>query len=296
MTGPCGIVVVGSLHYDIFVDAPHRPAAGETVTGFRWSPKFGGKGGNQAAAIVKADSRCLMVSAVGRDGFGQFLLDRLSAAGVETSYVACVDGVGSGMSVAISDAGGDYGAVIVSGSNLKIDPKVLDCDAVWDGAKHLVLQNEIPETTNIAAAYAARSRNIKVWLNAAPARPTSSALLDLVDVLVVNAGEAEALCGVTICDLTSAQTAAQTLASRFSTVLVTAGADGVAVAAKGESFSQPAHKVKLVSTHGAGDCFLGATVAACAQGANLREAIQKANLAAARHVSGNAEIADVHRS
>ncbi|TIT75601.1 MAG: ribokinase, partial [Mesorhizobium sp.] len=40
------VVVVGSLHYDIMVDAPDRPRKGETVTGFGWRPKFGGKGGN----------------------------------------------------------------------------------------------------------------------------------------------------------------------------------------------------------------------------------------------------------
>ena len=44
------VVVVGSLHYDIMVDAPDRPRKGETVAGLSWSPKFGGKGGNQALA------------------------------------------------------------------------------------------------------------------------------------------------------------------------------------------------------------------------------------------------------
>ncbi len=57
---PCA-VVVGSLHYDIVIDAPHRPAAGETVTGSAWRPVFGGKGGNQAAAIVAAGVPCRMV-------------------------------------------------------------------------------------------------------------------------------------------------------------------------------------------------------------------------------------------
>jgi hypothetical protein len=37
------VVVVGSLHYDIMVDAPDRPRKGETVAGLSWSPKFGGK-------------------------------------------------------------------------------------------------------------------------------------------------------------------------------------------------------------------------------------------------------------
>ena len=48
------VVVVGSLHYDIMVDAPDRPRKGETVAGRSWAPKFGGKGGNQAIAAQPA--------------------------------------------------------------------------------------------------------------------------------------------------------------------------------------------------------------------------------------------------
>ena len=67
------IVVVGSLHFDIMVDAPNRPRKGETVTGSAWRPKFGGKGGNHAVAAAKAGAAVRMAGAVGDDGFGRFL-------------------------------------------------------------------------------------------------------------------------------------------------------------------------------------------------------------------------------
>ncbi len=57
------VVVVGSLHYDIVVDAPDRPRKGETVAGYGWRPKFGGKGGNQAAAAARAGAPVRMVGA-----------------------------------------------------------------------------------------------------------------------------------------------------------------------------------------------------------------------------------------
>jgi ribokinase len=38
------IVVAGSLHYDIMLDAHHRPEKGETVMGTGCAYKFGGKG------------------------------------------------------------------------------------------------------------------------------------------------------------------------------------------------------------------------------------------------------------
>ena len=111
------VVVVGSLHYDIMVDAPDRPRKGETVTGYAWQPKCGGKGGNQAVAARAGRRARRMVGAVGDDDFGAFLL-AISIAAASTPRVVASAEAGSGMSVAISDADGDYGAVIVSGSNL----------------------------------------------------------------------------------------------------------------------------------------------------------------------------------
>ncbi|RDD97774.1 PfkB family carbohydrate kinase [Paracoccus pantotrophus] len=285
MTRTSHAVVVGSLHYDIVVKAPHRPAAGETVTGSRWHPAFGGKGGNQAVAIVTAGVPCRMVAALGDDDFGSFLLRHLEARQVDTTYVETLSDSGSGMSVAIMDASGDYGAVIVSGSNLRIDPATLDQDELWQDASLLVLQNEVLESLNIAAARAARTRNIQVVLNAAPARPISDEMAGLVDILVVNAGEAEALCDISVENLGSARHAAAALASRFRIVVVTAGGAGVAVAGTEGAHSEPSHKVKLVSTHGAGDCFIGTMVASLARGVSLASSVAEANLAAARHVS-----------
>ena len=48
------VLTVGSLHYDIMVEADHLPRRDETAVGTRWFPKFGGKGGNQAVAVAKA--------------------------------------------------------------------------------------------------------------------------------------------------------------------------------------------------------------------------------------------------
>lgn len=283
-TTPCA-VVVGSLHYDILVSAPHRPAAGETVTGTEWRPVFGGKGGNQAAAVVAAGVPCRMVSGVGEDGFGDFLRKGLRSAGVDDGYVETLPDAGSGMSVAIMDASGDYGAVIVSGANLQIDVNRLNDDTLWQGATHLVLQNEISENLNISAARAARSRGVTVILNAAPARQMPDELLSSIDILVVNAGEAEALCNIEVISLETAKAAAKALMQQGMSVVVTAGGDGVAVAGRGIEYSEPGHQVALVSTHGAGDCFIGTMVAALAGGARLDKAVGRANLAAARHVS-----------
>ena len=138
---------------------------------------------------------------------------------------------------------------------------------------------------NIAAALAARASGAKVVLNAAPARPLSRDLLDLVDLLVVNRVEAAMLCGGPVETPQQALAAAPLLGAQA--VVVTLGGEGLVLRAPGEApVALAPHRVRVVSTHGAGDCFVGALSARWAAGASLREAAQAANLAAARFVGG----------
>ncbi|WP_027169541.1 PfkB family carbohydrate kinase [Mesorhizobium sp. WSM3224] len=280
------VVVVGSLHYDIMVDAPDRPRKGETVTGFGWRPKFGGKGGNQAVAAARAGADVRMVGAVGDDDFGRFLLSNLTTAGIDASRVARIDGLGSGMSVAITDSSGDYGAVIVAGANAAADPQGLADPTLWRDAGVLVLQNELPDAINLAAAKAARLAGVPVCLNAAPYRPLADEFIVLVDILMVNAIEAEQISGSPVGDIASAVAAATQLSSRCGTVVVTAGGDGVAGMRRGhDPVMVPALPVQLISTHGAGDVFAGTFAAALARGHAFAQCLEAANQAAAVHVS-----------
>ncbi len=281
------VLVVGSLHHDIMVEADHLPRADETAVGSRWYPKFGGKGGNQAVAAQTAGVRARMLGAVGQDAFGDFLLAALDRGGVDHRFVRRIDGVGSGMSVAIQDSAGDYAATIVSGANLLIDPRDLDDPLVWEDVRALVLQNEVPAGVNLAAARSARARGVPVILNAAPAREVSPDLGSAVDVLIVNAVEAEMLGAGPVTDLPSALAAAGYLAAQYDSVVVTAGAHGLAVCSRvGAQVTIPARKVTVLSTHGAGDCFTGTLAAALVTGQSLEEACRTASDAAARHVSG----------
>ncbi len=279
-------VVVGSLHYDIFVEAPYRPQKGETVLGYKWYPKFGGKGGNQALAAAKAGLSVTMVSAVGDDHFAPAILKVLKEHKIDTSYVKTIDNAGTGMSVAIADAEGDYGAVIVSGANRQIDNSLLDSDELFSDASMLILQNEVSDETNLAAAQAAKKRGVMVCINAAPAKKMPQDLAPLIDILIVNQVEASEISGLKVESLDEALVCAQQLAKTMKMVVVTAGSEGVAYAVEdGTCGKLKAHKVEVVSTHGAGDCFVGHLCAALSLGKSLEEAVAFANDKAAFHVS-----------
>lgn len=281
------VIVCGSLHLDIVVQAPALPRIDETAVGHGWKRVCGGKGGNQAVQAARAGARTAMIGRIGEDDFGATLRGNLVAAGVDVSGVEVDPVLGSGMSVAILQDDGDYGAVIVSGANTAIDPGGLA--HVWGAlgaAKVVVLQNEVPHAVNVAMARLARDGGARVMLNAAPARDLRDDLLPLVDVLVLNRVEASALSGMAVDDRASARAALPLLRREAGAVIITLSGEGLVVADAGGSVNDilPV-PVRVTSTHGAGDCFAGALAARLAHGVALSDACRIANAKAAEFVS-----------
>lgn len=281
------IIVCGSLHLDIMIDAPHLPRVDETAVGTAWAYKCGGKGGNQAVMSAKLGARTAMIGRIGQDDFGTRLIHHLDRAAVDRREVGIDPQAGSGMSVAIVDSTGDYGAVIVSGSNLTLNPdEAGDAFVRLGGAPILILQNEIPDAVNVAIARKARSMGARVILNAAPARALSAALDQTIDLLVVNRVEAGMLSGREVSSAEDATSALAALGQSHRDVIITLGGAGLVVGAKGRvAHFIPATPVSVVSSHGAGDCFIGALSLALARGESLEIAAQRASQIAARFVS-----------
>jgi ribokinase len=272
------VAVVGSLHLDVVVRAARLPERDETLMGRAWAQRCGGKGGNQAVAAARAGARVAFLGAVGADGWGRTLVAHLEAAGVDAAGVITDPGRGSGMSVAIEDEAGDYAAVVVSGANLGIDPAAIAASPALRAARIVLLQNELPEAVNLAAARAAAGL---VVLNAAPARAAAPELLARVGIVVVNRVEARMLTG-----LDHPEAALAALAARAPAVVLTLGAGGLWLAERGTApVHLPVRPVAVVSTHGAGDAFCGALAATLARGEALRDACALARDAAGLFVS-----------
>jgi ribokinase len=255
------LLVAGSLHLDVVLRAPHFPGLDETVSGSSVDYVFGGKGGNQAVSAVRMGTKVHFAGRAGSDYFGDMIRETLAASGMGLSQLQRDDGP-SGMSAAIVDANGEYGAVIVSAANLNIAAHEV---AMPEGTSLVLLQNEIPDDVNLAVALKAKASGAKVWLNAAPAREISNGLVEVIDLLIVNKVEAEFYAG----------------AGFVLNLLKTLGAEGVSY--NGVQYS--GFPVDVVSTHGAGDMFVGALASQVVCGANMVDAIKFAQAAAALHVS-----------
>ena len=222
-----------------------------------------------------------MAGRVGADEFGKRLLSELDRSGVDRSQVTSAEGA-SGMSVAIVDSQGNYGAVIVSGANAEIVPGGF---AIPSETKVLLLQQEVPLNVNLAALSAAPAGCVTV-LNAAPARGDCAGLLAKPGLLVVNRLEAESLSGLQT-DGFSPRLAGERLAGNgVRNLVITLGGEGVfGLSDRGIGFHQPAHKVRVCSTHGAGDEFIGAFASEIARGREMADAIAFGQAAAALAVS-----------
>tara|TARA_Y100000590_G_scaffold203084_1_gene230442 strand:+ start:10466 stop:11329 length:864 start_codon:yes stop_codon:yes gene_type:complete len=281
-----GVVVVGSLHYDIMLNASHQPKKGETIIGKNWFTKFGGKGGNQAIASSSYNTPTKIISAVGDDDFGKYILDILNASQVNSDFIQIINEEKTGISVAISDNDGEYGAVVISGANFKINPDILNNSLVWQNSKILMLQNEVNEELNILAAKKAQMKGLRVCLNASPPKKLSHDLISNIDILIINQIEAEVISQEKISSIKEAQNISKKLTNQFSIIIITLGEEGVIVCEENnEPIHLPAKKIDVESTHGAGDVFAGIFCAALASNDDLLTAIKLANDKAAFHVS-----------
>ena len=279
-----GVVVVGSLHLDVVVTAPRLPAPDETLMGEAVALVCGGKGGNQAVAASRHGAPTAMLGRVGGDAFAASLVDNLRAAGVDTALIQRDDAAMSGLSVAVVGADGEYGAVVVSSANRQLSSHGF---AMPQGARVLVLQNEVPETVNRAVAAEARKSDATVVLNAAPMRPMAPELLALVDLLIVNRVEAEELFATPIRNAEDALDAAARAPGDFAgELIVTLGSDGLVHRDRsGRARHHATRPAPVVSAHGAGDVFVGALAARMAASAAMEDAIADAQAAAAHYVS-----------
>ena len=256
------ILVAGSLHLDVVLRAPHLPSLDETVTGSTVDYVFGGKGGNQAVAAARLGAGVHFIGRAGTDGFGDQIRETLKSSGVDCIQLQ-QDVDASGMSAAIVNAEGAYGAVIVSASHLNIDASMV---FIPEGTSLVLLQNEIREEVNLEVARKAKSAGAIVWLNGAPARALSQEMLDVVDLLIVNRVEAA---------FYEANTGPQTL--------VTLGAEGVLYGVN----HYPGYVVDVASTHGAGDMFIGALAVQVDRGLAIEQALVFAQAAAALWVASD---------
>lgn len=269
------VVVVGSLNMDLVMRTPRVPVGGETLHGHEFSTLPGGKGANQAVACARLGAKVSMIGQVGNDGFGKTLRDGLAADGIDVSGVRQTPAVGTGVAMILVEDIGQNRIVLAAGANGALSPADIDAHAALiQGAAMLVLQLEVPMPVVQRAIEIAHAAGVPVLLNPGPAAPLPASFWSQIDILVPNETEAALLSDVSVSDLPSAYAAARVFRQRgVKCVLITLGANGVAVVDDQGERHLPAHVVKAVDTTAAGDTFIGGLTAGLVEGLSLDEAV-----------------------
>lgn len=264
---------LGSINIDHVYRLDSLPQPGETLASRGYSVGLGGKGANQSVAAARAGS---VVRHLGAMGAGDpWVLERLSAAGVDCGGVQCLAGEATGHAIILLDAAAENAIVLHPGANRAIDEAALTAALAPVGpSDSLLLQNET--NGQVPAARAARARGARVIYSAAPFDLAAlRAVLPHASVLAMNAGEAAQLFAALPGDLP------------VEGLLITKGAEGAEYRdlRAGQVHRQAAFRVEAVDTTGAGDTFAGYFAAALDQGAEIAAALRLAAAASALKVT-----------
>ena len=271
------VYLLGSLNCDLTVRAPYIPERGETLKGSDFMMTAGGKGANQAYACANLGGRVSMAGAVGKDAFGDLLLDSLKSAGAHVTHVRRVK-KGTGVAV-ITVVDGDNRIILDEGANGEVTEADAEKLLKYACAGDIFLtQLETPLNAVIAALKLAKKKGMFTVLNPAPANAAAREAVQYADLITPNRKELKLMSGKEGlsegCD--------ELLALGAGEVIVTLGEEGSLLYSKNGSVAVPCMNAgEAVDTTGAGDTYCGALCVKLAEGASLREAAHFATASSA---------------
>ena len=292
---PKTTLLLGAINMDLIVETERLARAGETFVCDRLYTSGGGKAGNQSVAAARfaggEGGAVKMFGRVGDDAFGNELRVFMTDQGVDMSTVTTDAEIETGVAIIFIDPTGENFVHAIYGGNGKCGDVEADAtiDAMSD-AGVLLAQQEVPLECSLRAMVAARERGVTVVLDPAPAISIDAVpdgFYASADILTPNAIEAEALSGMAITDVGSAERAADRIRElhRCECVVVTLAGEGVFVSSDGLRGHIPPFEVDAVATVAAGDAFAGVLGRALCEGNDLQNAIRLAMAAGALCVS-----------
>jgi ribokinase len=274
------IHVIGNAAVDSVIRVERFPRPGETIVAVGASEDLGGKGANQAVIAARCGAPVHLVAPIGDDALGERIRSNLAREGVQTDGVTASP-YGTDRCVITVDSHGENTILSLIDAARHFDPIAETRIKSWitPGDVFVMQGNLRPNVTRDCLALA-RSKGATTVLNPSPTYATEHYDWTLVDLVLVNRGEATELAGG------GAEEAARELCKKGAgAVVLTLGADGAAFFSADDTFGVTAPQVIAIDTVGAGDVFFGVLVAANALGRGWKEALTAAAEAASISVT-----------
>ena len=284
------ILVSGNLVYDTLTGPITEIRFGGTVWVDRIEGHMGGNGANTAYAAGLLGAPVRLLGMVGDDDYGHKIRERLSGAGVDLSFL--MTGVhGTASSIALVRQDGARALLHRPGVSREAfaEPFSITQEMARE-CTHCHLANpfplpqvrgQAPRMLREARAYGMTTSLDTGWDSLGEWFKVIEPCLPGLDLLFVNEDEARELTGTGDPELA----AGFFLKAGVGCVIVKLGARGAVALDNFRRVESPAFPVAAIDTTGAGDCFVGAFLAARQFGYPVERALRLANAVAARSVS-----------
>ena len=117
------VLIVGSSNMDLNIYSNKLPHPGETVTGGTFKQFLGGKGANQAVAAARSGSNTIFIGKIGKDAFGDQMVDGLTKEGIDMSNIIRDKQEASGIAFIMIDEKGENMISVAPGANFRLTPE-----------------------------------------------------------------------------------------------------------------------------------------------------------------------------
>ena len=281
------IVNFGSINIDHVYHLDTFVVAGQTLPTHSISSGLGGKGANQSVALAKSG---VEVQHLGRVSSNEvWVIDEMREAGVAVENIELVSQA-SGHAIIQIDKHGENAIIIHGGANQSFTQQQIgESFSKCEPGDFVLLQNEC----NMVAEAMRLASDCDLTIVFNPAPFTADVLempLELVSILIVNEGEAQALAAKQ-----KIEEVEESLVAKFpdTHLVITQGAKGASVLLNGQRFTQKVSAKTVVDTTAAGDTFIGYYLGSLVQGMDVPTSLKRACEAAAIAVSRAGAISSI---
>lgn len=240
------------------------------------SLSVGGVGRNIAENLARLGVQVKLFTAVGRDMYGDKIIDEAGCAGIDAGYIKrCGDATGTYLAI-LDDAGDMNVAVASMGIMSRIDNDYIDANRdVIAAGRAVVFDTNLPQEALRHGAELFRDKDL--YLD--PVSHTKALrvkdFIGLFGTIKPNRIEAEALSGIRVEGRNTLSAAAEYFhAQGVRQVIITMGADGSFYNGAGGAGVVKSAKVFPKNATGAGDAFQAALVYAQLEGMDLADAVR----------------------
>jgi sugar/nucleoside kinase (ribokinase family) len=298
------IIALGEILVDMI---PSKQGHYRTVSHFEKC--FGGAPFNFAVGVSRLGGKPGAICAVGDDQFGDFLVETLRANGVDTSQVK-IKKARTTLAFVIRSSGGERAFFFYRKpwtetadtmlSPEDIDPayisrgKILHCSGVilsHNPARKAALKAiEVAKRANLMVSFDPNLR-LDLWKSKKKLLDVYDEVMQQADILLMSKDEATLLF-----KRTDLEEISRIIFGKYSPkyVAIKLGSEGCCVfSARGEKIQDPAFKVRVKDTTGAGDAWASGFEEGIVEGKDLKSCVKIANATAALSVSGIGAISSI---